>query len=154
MTAVAKIHLLPAPGTRLPVPAGTAAQSRGVPQEVEAVVRSPALKARDEQAAQQHGPLHQRRGDEPEAQAGSSRATRQEASAKERPISFSRLSSMPFMVQVLGQEGRAAKSATPAAPGGLSEHRDGALMGSDLYRKAGGEPELLPETATLVRFAV
>ena len=154
MNPVAKIHLLPAPGTKLPVPAGTAAQSRGVPQEVEAVVRSPALKARDEQAAQQRGALRQRRGDEPEAQAGGSRASRQEASAKGRLISFSRLSSMPFMVQVLGQEGQTAKGATPAAPGGLSEHRDGALMGSDLYRKAGGEPELLPETATLVRFAV
>ena len=73
--------------------------------------------------------------------------------ASGRLIAFSRLSTMPFMVQVLGQE----TAGRPAAAGpqtSLSGHRDAALLGSDIYRKAGGEPEFLPETATFVRLAV
>ena len=69
-------------------------------------------------------------------------------------INFSRLSSMPFMVQVLGQEsaGSRARAATPQTS--LTGHRDAALLGSDLYRRAGGEPEFLPESATFVRLAI
>jgi hypothetical protein len=36
----------------------------------------------------------------------------------------------------------------------LSGHRDAALLGSDIYRRAGGEPEILPDSATFVRLAV
>lgn len=69
-----------------------------------------------------------------------------------RLIDFSRLSSMPFMVQVLGQEGGARPVTLPQSS--LDGHRDAALLGSDIYRRAGGEPEFLPETATFVRLAV
>lgn len=71
-----------------------------------------------------------------------------------RLVNFSRLSSMPFLVQVLGQMGTAGRSQPAALQGSLAGHRDAALLGSDVYRRAGGEPELLPDSATFVRLAV
>lgn len=76
-----------------------------------------------------------------------------DAAAGAKPSSFSRLTSMPFMVQVLGQQAPASRSQT-APETSLSGHRDAALLGSDLYRRAGGEPEILPDQATFVRLAV
>ena len=50
-----------------------------------------------------------------------------------------------FMAQVLNQ----AWGGGPSA--GLPGHLDGALLGSDAYRRAGGEPALYPTGATLFR---
>jgi hypothetical protein len=50
-----------------------------------------------------------------------------------------------FMTQVLGQALGGEVSA------GLPGHRDGAALGSDAYRRAGGEPALYPTGATLFR---
>jgi len=80
-------------------------------------------------------------------------ATAQEA-ASGKLINFSRLSSMPFMVQVLGQQAVAGRAQASAPQTSLSGHRDAALLGSDSYRRAGGEPEFLPDSATFVRLAV
>jgi len=71
-----------------------------------------------------------------------------------RAVSFSRLTSMPFMVQLLGQQAVAGRSQAAQPQTSLTGHRDAALMGSDVYRRAGGEPELLPDGATFVRLAV
>ncbi len=71
-----------------------------------------------------------------------------------RPVTFSRLTSMPFMVQLLGQQASAGRAQAAQPQTSLTGHRDAALMGSDVYRRAGGEPELLPEGATFVRLAV
>jgi hypothetical protein len=50
-----------------------------------------------------------------------------------------------FMTQVLGQVLGGEFSAE------LPGHRDGAVLGSDAYRRAGGEPALYPTGATLFR---
>jgi hypothetical protein len=49
------------------------------------------------------------------------------------------------MAQVLNQTWGSGPSA------GLPDHRDGAVLGSDAYRRAGGEPALYPTGATLFR---
>jgi hypothetical protein len=72
----------------------------------------------------------------------------------DKPVSFSRLASMPFMVQLLGQQAALGRVLGAAPQTSLSGHRDAAMMGSDIYRKAGGEPEMLPDGATFVRLAV
>ena len=69
-------------------------------------------------------------------------------------INFTRLSSMPFMVQVLGQQAVSGRAQGADPQTSLTGHRDAALLGSDFYRKAGGEPEILPDGATFVRLAV
>lgn len=155
MTGVQKLPLLPAPGTKPMASPDAASPAAAAKQGVEAVTKIPPLRARDDQ-----GNL-QRRWEDQEAAAAErrpGRAEREDAAqgpAKGRQVSFSRLSSMPFMVQVLGQQALASKGLQPAPQSSsLSQHRDGALMGSEIYRKAGGEPELLPEEATFVRFAV
>lgn len=71
-----------------------------------------------------------------------------------QPVSFSRLTSMPFVVQLLGQQANADRSQAVQPQTSLTGHRDAALMGSDVYRRAGGEPQLLPDGATFVRLAV
>ena len=69
-------------------------------------------------------------------------------------INFSRLSSLPFMVQVLGQQAAGSRVQAETPQTSLSGHRDAALLGSHSYRRAGGEPEFLPDSATFVRLAV
>lgn len=71
-----------------------------------------------------------------------------------RLIGFSRLTAMPFMVQVLGQQAAIGRGQQAIPQTSLSGHRDAALLGSDIYRRAGGEPEMLPDGATFVRLAV
>jgi hypothetical protein len=85
-------------------------------------------------------------------QRGNAAAAHEVASGK--LINFSRLSSMPFMVQVLGQQAAAGRVQASAPQTSLTGHRDAALLGSDTYRRAGGEPEFLPASATFVRLAV
>jgi hypothetical protein len=58
------------------------------------------------------------------------------------------------MVQLLGQQAVTGRAQAAQPQTSLSGHRDAAVMGSDVYRRAGGEPELLPDGATFVRLAV
>jgi hypothetical protein len=81
-------------------------------------------------------------------------STAAQEAASGKLINFSRLSSMPFMVQVLGQQAAAGRAQASAPQTSLTGHRDAALLGSDTYRRAGGEPEFLPDSATFVRLAV
>ncbi|NIA68389.1 hypothetical protein HBA54_07270 [Pelagibius litoralis] len=155
MTGVSKLLLLPAPDAKPSAPSAVAAQNTGTQQAIEAVVRSPAADRRDGQTAQQRGSVEERRWQEQQGSQGRSRAVQVQEPAKGRLISFSGLTSMPFMVQVLGQEQAQTSQGSRATPqSALSQHRDGALMGSDIYRKAGGEPEIMPESATFIRIAV
>jgi hypothetical protein len=71
-----------------------------------------------------------------------------------RQISFSRLTSMSFVVQLLGQQSAPGRSQAAMPQTLLTGHRDAAVMGSELYRRSGGEPEILPDSATFVRLAV
>lgn len=177
MTAVQRLQLLPPPGT---TPAGQAvAAPGGGEQQVKPVVPARPVQRglqdpRDSQELARRGgdtpPVERRTADrdwqsrQAEPDEANNRETTHaaaEAPAKRaaagRRYGFSHLSSLPFLVQVLGQEGEqegisAARPATPQT--GLSRHRDAAQLGSDIYRKAGGEPEFLPETATFVRLVV
>lgn len=153
MTGVPKMQLLPAPGAKPLAPSGAAGQGSGSRQVIEAVVRTTPPRAGSEEAAAR-ALVEQRAGEGRDGSTGRERTAAAQEPAKGRLASFSRLSSMPFMVQVLGQQALAERSPAAAAQTPFSQHRDGALMGSDLYRKAGGEPELMPDNATLVRFAV
>jgi len=182
MTAVQRLQLLPAPGT---TPAGqaVAAPDRGE-QQVKPVVPARFVQRglqdpRDAQGLARGGvetpqvesrTADRRLSDRQSRQAGpdgadnrrTTRATGEAPAKRAAPATghtygFSHLSSLPFLVQVLGQEGgqegmSAARRASPQTS--LSSHRDAAQLGSDIYRKAGGEPEFLPETATFVRLAV
>lgn len=150
MTGVQKLQLLPAPGAKPKAPATAVSQGSGVQQEIEAVVRSPATQSRTGQRALERQVMEERRWDEQKDAARKDRIQDGAGPAQGRRISFSRLTAMPFMVQVLGQQHPGSQT-TQQTP--LAQHRDGALIGSELYRKAGGEPELLPEDATFVRIA-
>ncbi len=160
MTGVQKLLLLPAPGAKPPASSDAASPAAAARQGVEAVTKIPPVRARDDQGNlqrrwedQEAAAAERRPGQPPQGQTREGQAA--QGPAKGRQVSFSRLSSMPFMVQVLGQQSLASKGLQPAPQSStLSQHRDGALMGSEIYRKAGGEPELLPEDATFVRFAV
>jgi hypothetical protein len=77
-----------------------------------------------------------------------------EEASGHKPVTISRLTSMPFMVQLLGQQAVTGRAQAAQPQTSLSGHRDAAVMGSDVYRRAGGEPELLPDGATFVRLAV
>lgn len=151
MTGVPKLQLLPAPGAQSLAPAAAASRGQGIHQEVEPVVRSPALQARGGQKGLQRHPVEERRWEGQEGPAGQRTLRPDQDPASGRRISFSGLTSMAFVVQVLGQQSQTAAAAPQST---LSQHRDAALIGSDIYRKAGGEPELLPEDATFVRIAV
>jgi hypothetical protein len=91
-------------------------------------------------------------------QSGGRQAAPSDPSAAEgaggRLVSFSRLSALPFMVQVLGQQAAAGSRLAAVPQTSLAGHRDAALLGSDSYRRAGGEPAVLPDGATFVRLAV
>ena len=153
MTGVQKLMLLPAPGAKPVAPSAAASRGQGE-QQVEAVVRSPAIHSRDGQRGPLRNPVEQHRWEEQEGAERQRRVQADQEPVKGRRISFSRLTSLGFMVQVLGQQSQAARESQTAQLSPLSQHRDGALIGSDSYRKAGGEPELLPEGATFVRLAV
>lgn len=169
MTAVPRLQLLPAPGT---TPGGTAVAASGQgEQRIQPVVPAKAVRhgrpefrqaTIDERQAREQ--LAGRRSAEerlgqtrPDRSGGGEQASgtpaRNEVAGGRQPH-FSRLASMPFMVQVLGQQAAAGRSQAVTPETSLTGHRDAALLGSDIYRKAGGEPEVLPEDATFVRLAV
>ena len=144
----------------LPVPAGPAGATALVPPQggtgqrekpVTAVSAARAIPARAERG------IPWDRDEAGESTGGDKRGIGGQAgteAAAGRLVAFSRLSSMPFMVQVLGQQASAGRHQAALPQTSLSGHRDAALMGSDIYRRAGGEPEVLPDGATFVRLAV
>lgn len=73
------------------------------------------------------------------------------ASQADRQHQAPRLTAAPsagYLAQVLAQ--------TPdgKSEGPLQRHRDGPSLGSSAYRRAGGEPPIYPDAATLVRLTV
>ncbi|WP_193367167.1 hypothetical protein [Pelagibius marinus] len=168
MTTVPRLQLLPPPGAS-PGATAVALPDQGE-QRVQPVLAAKAIRQGrpefqqstidERQAREQLGNAradNQRRADnrrtgEDRRQTGTAPARSETASG--RLINFSRLSSMPFMVQVLGQQAAAGRPQAAMPQTSLSGHRDAALLGSDIYRKAGGEPEILPDDATFVRLAV
>ena len=173
MTAVPRLQLLPAPGATSSAPAVAAAGKGEQPVKPVVATRVVQRDRPDYQAIPGTGReiedrliTDRRIGDRPAGQArvGYNASHRHAGTAKSdlgtsgeaangRLTAFSQLSSMPFMVQLLGQQ-QSGQRASGAPETTLSGHRDAALLGSDIYRKAGGEPEFLPETATFVRLAV
>lgn len=142
----------------LPVPATTVATAVAVPgargeREVEPLVPAPPLAddADGGRGATRAGGGRERAADG--ARQGAGQAAGGEAAAR-RLISFSRLSAIPFMVQVLGQQSGVDGGGRVVPHSSLAGHRDAALVGSDIYRRAGGEPAVLPDGATFVRLAV
>ena len=63
--------------------------------------------------------------------------------------------SIPFLVQLLGQDAAPIRGVGLAGYGQtIEQHRDAAILGSQLYRQAGGEPSILSEGATFLSIAV
>lgn len=155
MTGIPRLQLLPAPGSTSGALV-VASPSQGE-QRVQPV--TPATPAyRGQQEAQRVLVDQDRVGQSNRRDRGGSPTRDRTATAAEaangKLINFTRLSSMPFMVQVLGQQSYDRQAQTGASQSSLSGHRDAALLGSDVYRRAGGEPQFLPGSATFVRLAV
>lgn len=153
MTGVPRLQHLPVPAspagtTALALPQGGAGQ-RDKP--VAPVSAARAIPGRAERGTAWSGEEAREGAEGAGRRPGARTAT--EAAAG-RLVAFSRLSSMPFMVQVLGQQAAAGRSQAALPQTTLTGHRDAALLGSDIYRRAGGEPEVLPDGATFVRLAV
>ncbi len=166
MTTVPRLQLLPAPGSA-PGTTAVALPDQGEQRVLPVVAAKATRHGRPEfqqttidehQARRQLGnerPANDSRASEERIGRGrSGAAPARGETASGRLINFSRLSSMPFMVQVLGQQATAGRPQGTAPQTSLSGHRDAAQLGSDIYRKAGGEPEILPDDATFVRLAV
>ncbi|MEO3428228.1 hypothetical protein AAFN88_05180 [Pelagibius sp. CAU 1746] len=166
MTAVPRLQLLPAPGT-LPGTAAVALPGQGEPRVQPVVpvkatrhnrpeIQQPTIDERQarRQLGNERAADHGRTGDERVGRGRQDAIPARGEAANGRLIGFSRLSSMPFMVQVLGQQATAGRPQAATPQTSLSGHRDAAQLGSDVYRKAGGEPEILPDDATFVRLAV
>lgn len=160
MTGVPRLLQLPVPAN----PAGTTAagvpQTDGDSQRVKAV--TPVTPAQRNPARPERGlggPGHEPRervgdGARSEWEKAPARGKSGGEAAVGKLINFSRLTALPFMVQVLGQQAAGSRGQPAAPQTSLSGHRDAALLSSDVYRKAGGEPGLLPDSATFVRLAV
>lgn len=69
------------------------------------------------------------------------------AGAEAEAPAFYPTDSVPFLVQLLGQE-----SERPQVL--ITEHRDAAELGSDAYRRVGAAPPIYTEQATLFSFAI
>ncbi|GAB4357691.1 MAG: hypothetical protein Kow00114_09440 [Kiloniellaceae bacterium] len=164
MTVVARLQQLPVPAATAGALTVAATDQASGSQRVKAVTpvtpvqrhqqRPDGAEAPQGREARRNDPWRDDlQSDDFQAGRRGSAAASQEA-ASGRLASFSRLSSMPFMVQVLGQQSTAGRSQANLPQTSLSGHRDAALLGSDSYRRAGGEPGFLPHSATFVRLAV
>lgn len=158
MTGVPRLQHLPVPAVSAGAPAVAAPPGAGG-RRVEAVV--PVTAAERHQAETEHKAAWARDAgrDAPGERAGgggrgAAAGALDGAAARGRLSGFSRLTSLPFAVQLLGQQSGAGRSQAALPQTALSGHRDAALMGSDFYRRSGGEPEILPAGATFVRLAV
>jgi hypothetical protein len=161
MTGVPRLQHLPAPGsTSGALAVATLRQGRGDQrvQPVTPVTTAQRNQPEPQWARSDHGSIDRSRSerdrvDESRRGGVAPRGERGGAEAANAgAINFSRLSSLPFMVQVLGQQAGRGPSTQPQTS--LSGHRDAAQLSSDIYRRAGGEPEMLPDSATFVRLAV
>lgn len=164
MTVVQRLQLLPAPGVSSGATAVAAAGQDD--QRVKAVVPVARNQHGRQQQPQEAPPAKARqdrgsydRVDQSDGQHSGRSPTHTAVALAAEPasgrlINFSRLSSLPFVVQVLGQQPQAGRAQTETTQTSLSGHRDAALLGSDIYRRAGGEPEILPDSATFIRLAV
>ena len=112
-------------------------------------------------AERQGGKLHRYRGPEEQGQenkSGRARAAGRSAPAHLRVVSTHRPDTSPstlFVAQLLSQDG--PQSPKPGLPGighALDGQRDGAALGSQHYRMAGGEPQVLGANATLLSISV
>jgi hypothetical protein len=60
-----------------------------------------------------------------------------------------------FLVQIFGQETRDdTRPGLPEIDQAIKGHRDGAALGAEQYRLAGGEPSILTEGPTFLRIAI
>lgn len=154
MTGVPRLQHLPVPATSAGAPVVAAAETDERQRVRPVTPAAPAPRHQAERDTGWAGGASRKqigdgfRGDQGHSPAPNSRV------AGDKPVSFSRLASMPFMVQLLGQQAATGRVLGAAPQTDLSGHRDAALLGSDIYRKAGGEPEMLPDSATFVRLAV
>ena len=151
MSGVQKLHLLPAPGVKSAALQAAASKGQAARPEIEAVVKSPAVRARADDRGLLRNPIEERRPGGQQGPHAGGNLRDEPATGKAERIGFSRLTALGFMVQVLGQQNQGTQTAQPHT---LAQHRDAALIGSESYRRAGGEPELLPDDATFVRVAV
>jgi len=133
---------------RLPPPAGSAPGHGSEGRPVSAVFPPPQLRE-DTQARQPRQNLAEGRG-------GRTRGTDHTPFGRSRPrtsdseaqsFSATGIVSSSFLAQVLGQD---------LGPAGniVALHRDGPALGSDAYRRAGGEPAIYSEEPRLLRLAV
>ncbi len=83
-----------------------------------------------------------------EAQPESERRGPRETSAQDSAPESGPDAATGFLAQVLGQ------AAESGAHGPLAGHRDGPTLGSEAYRRAGGEPALYSPEPALFRLAV
>jgi hypothetical protein len=141
---------LPAPGPASPFPASRAG-TREPDSEIGAIRAAAAVTDQQERVAA-------RRGGKPDQRTEQSAEPRDEQTAKGsggaaaqadyRPAAFAGA----FLAQLLSKdESRSASGGVPAAL--LSGSRQAAL-GSDAYRRAGGEPPVYSEAPSLFRIAV
>jgi hypothetical protein len=155
MTGVPRLQHLPVPVASAGALA-VAQPEAGAGRQVKAVV--PVTPVRYDATERRQAERRQDRVNEGTGSHQERRLQRGQFTAEEsngnKPVTFSRLTSMPFMVQLLGQQSVASRTQLAQPQTNLTGHRDAALMGSDVYRRAGGEPGLLPDGATFVRLAV
>jgi hypothetical protein len=153
MTAVPRLQLLPAPGTSpgttavaLPdqreqrvqpvVPAKAARHGRPEYQQTTIDERQARQQLGSERAESQRR-TNDRRAGEDRRQAGTTPVRSEAAGGR---LSFSRLSSMPFMVQVLGQQATAGRRHAPDQPQRPPRRRPAGQRHLPQSRRRAGDP--------------
>ena len=145
---------LPAPGPASPFPASRAG-TREPDSEIGAIRAAAAVTDQQERVAARRGGKPDQRPDQRTEQSAEPRDEQTAkgsggaaAQADYRPAAFAGA----FLAQLLSKdESRSASGGVPAAL--LSGSRQAAL-GSDAYRRAGGEPPVYSEAPSLFRIAV
>ncbi|MFQ6018066.1 MAG: hypothetical protein ACE5KF_07700 [Kiloniellaceae bacterium] len=133
----------PAPPPAGPVPSPAGAERRGRP--IAAIGRVSHLQDEARAGHSRQGPGGSQRSQEPKGTHGLPVVVAVPGAGPPRDPSNS--PSSHFLVQMLGQKlGPSARL--------LTQHRDGPVLGSDAYRRAGGEPALYTDQATVFRIAV
>ncbi len=181
MTPVSRTALLPVPVAPKQVASNQVAGPRPAddPERLTPIqaVRAIEAQARDaaqsENRAQRRLPGDERSFDARDFERQSAESKRSKATAaygwNAGPVSgVSAQGASGFVVHLLGQQetaagGQDSHDFTPSGdqPRGfaqygavLTKHRDGLALGSAIYRRAGGEPEIFSQNATLLRLAV
>lgn len=125
----------------LPSAAGEAFEVRPIP----GVVPPPPLRE-ESQARQPRQDLAENRDRTRRADQGAFGQSRPRYSPAQ-PFAATDFATSPFLAQILSQD---------LGPAGnvVALHRDGATLGSDAYRRAGGEPVIYSEQPRILRIAV